>query len=234
MELQYSDMAFVVRRLPTDIRSLLKDYEGRLFVAGGFIRAVVAGETPNDIDIFGTSKDVLAEAAAVLVSRRGENTRQHKTKNAITIISSGRMTVQFITRWVFAEPSDCAASFDFTVCQSVIWRDNATYRSICSGQFYVDLAARRLVYTSPKRDEEAGGSLMRVLKYGRRGYSIQAASLGAVIARLTRAVDFNRIDNEERLAQVLSGLIREVDPNIIVDGLDVSDDHETPIEGISQ
>ncbi len=234
MELQYSDMAFVVRLLPTDIRSLLKDFEGRLFVAGGFVRAVVAGETPNDIDIFGISKAVLEEAAAALAAKRGENTRLHKTKNAITVLSSGRMTVQFITRWVFAEPSVCAASFDFTVCQSVIWRADGTYRSLCSDQFYIDLAARRLVYTSPQRDEEAGGSLMRVLKYGRRGYSIQAASLGAVIARLTKAVDFSRIDSEARLAQVLSGLIREVDPNITVDGLDVSDDHETPIEGITQ
>lgn len=233
MELQYSDMAFVVRRLPTDIRSLLKDFEGRLFVAGGFVRAVVAGETPNDIDIFGVSDGVLQEAAAALASRRGENTRLHKTKNAITVLSSGRMTVQFITRWVFVNPAACAASFDFTVCQSVVWRDGGKYQSLCSDHFYVDLAARRLVYTSPERDEEAGGSLMRVLKYGRRGYSIQADSLGAVIARLTKSVDFGRIDSEKRLAKVLSGLIREVDPNITVDGLDVSDDHETPIDGIT-
>lgn len=232
MELNIHDMQFAVRRLPTDIRSLLSDYPDKLFVAGGFLRAVVAGETPSDIDIFGISADVLNQAAKKLTERRGENTRLHKTKNALTVITSGRITVQFITRWVFPTPTDCASSFDFTVCQAAVWRSgDGHYRSICHDQFYRDLAARRLTYTVPTRDEEVGGSLMRVLKYVRRGYNIQADSLAAVVARLAFKVD-GRADTEDRMHFVLRGLLKEVDPSIAVDGLDVHDDHETPIEGL--
>lgn len=229
-----ADMRFVVKRLPTDIRTILKEFEGRLFLAGGFIRAVIAGETPSDIDLFGISKEVLEAAAKALSERRGDHTRVHKTKNAITVISLGRMTVQFITRWTFTAPEACAASFDFTVCQSVVWRDLGKYQSLCSDRFYLDLAARRLVYTSPVREEEAGGSLMRVIKFVRRGYTIQIDSLAAVIARLTAKIDHTKADTEHRVAHVLTGFLQEVDPSLAIDGLDVHDDHETPVEGIDQ
>lgn len=232
--LEEGDMEFVVRRLPTDIRSLLKEYDGRLYIAGGYIRAVIAGEDPSDIDIFGADKDLLAEAAARLAEKRGENTRVHKTKNAITVISMGRITIQFITRWTFVQPQECAASFDFTVCQSVIWRHLGKYQSLCAPSFYKDLAARRLVYTHPVRDEEAGGSLMRVLKYTRRGYTIQIKSLAGVVARLIDRVDFDKAGDESRRSFVLTGILQEVDPLLQIDGLDVHDDHETPIEGLSQ
>lgn len=232
--LEEGDMEFVVRRLPTDIRSLLKEYEGRLYIAGGYIRAVIAGEDPSDIDIFGADKDLLAEAAARLAEKRGENTRVHKTKNAITVISMGRITIQFITRWTFVQPQECAASFDFTVCQSVIWRHHGKYQSLCAPSFYKDLAARRLVYTHPVRDEEAGGSLMRVLKYTRRGYTIQIKSLAGVVSRLIDRVDFDKAGDESRRSFVLTGILQEVDPLLQIDGLDVHDDHETPIEGLSQ
>lgn len=228
-----SDLAFAVRRLPTDIRSLLTDYEGLLFVGGGFIRAVIAGEKPSDIDIFGPSKQVLEDAAKKLAERRGENTRLHTTRNAITVISMGRITIQFITRWTFSDPRECARSFDFTICQAVIWRGPNGYASWCPETFYTDLAARRLVYTMPSRDEEAGGSLMRVLKFTRRGYNVQVESLGRVVARLAKSVRWDEVESDElRAGQILTGLLREVDPSMAIDGLDVHDDHETPIDGL--
>jgi len=42
-ELTTTDLRFVVGRIPSDIRLLLKENAGVLFVAGGFVRAVVAG-----------------------------------------------------------------------------------------------------------------------------------------------------------------------------------------------
>jgi hypothetical protein len=72
------------------------------------------------------------------------------------------------------------------------------------------------------RIEEAGGSCLRVLKFYQKGYRIPLNSMGAVIARLMSAVriedvrsfnDKNAWD-EEKLAKVITGLLREVDPNI--------------------
>jgi hypothetical protein len=231
MELTSNDLRFVVQRLPKDIRALLSENPGRLFLGGGFIRACVAGETPSDIDLFGTDATTLSALADLLQSRRGPETRVHRTKNATTIITPNRLPVQFIRRWTFATADDLIASFDFTVCQAAIWRagnqSNSEWRSRAGDAFYVDLAARRLVYTSPVREEEAGGSLLRALKYVKRGYSIQVSSLGAVVARLAVKVRDSYLSGDEAgIARVLTGLLREVDPLLVIDGFDVEDDHE--------
>ncbi len=236
MELAVNDLNHVVRRLPKDIRALLSKYHGNLFVGGGFIRAVVAGEQPSDIDLFGVSKDLLVAIAKELQGTRGgkENCLLHHTKNAVTVISNGRITVQFITRWTYSTLDEVTASFDFTVCQAAIGRGgvekNAPWVSQASDRFYQDLAARRLVYTHPIRDEEAGGSLMRSIKYMKRGYTMQIGSLAGVVARLTAKVDQQKLSlqDEPQVKRVLHGLLEEVDPSIVVDGLEVVDDHETP------
>jgi hypothetical protein len=239
-ELIDADLRFVAQRLPRDIRDLLTANAGKLFVGGGFVRATIAGETPSDIDLFGDNKERLAVIAKDLVASR-PGSKMHTTKNAITVITPDRLSVQFITRWTFDNAEACVASFDFTVCQGVIWRggnqSNSPWRSATGERFYIDLAARRLVYTSPVREEEAGGSMLRVLKYVKRGYSIQVTSLGAVIARMSDKVDFARAtataeNPNARIttALVLAGMLREVDPLLVVDGFDVVDDHE-PLEG---
>lgn len=225
-----ADLQFIVRRLPKDIQNLLTKHAGKLFVAGGFVRALIAGEDPNDIDIFGGDRDQLTYIAKEFAAAR-PGAKVHVTQNAVTVITPDRLPVQFITRWTFDNAEACAASFDFTVCQSVVWRDGALWRSMCSDRFYIDLAARRLFYTEPMREEEAGGSMLRVLKYVRRGYTIQVTSLGAVIARLADKVDRNLSapDSEHggarvTTSRVIAGLLREVDPLIVVDGFDVIED----------
>lgn len=226
-----TDLNFVVRRIPQDIRMLLKDLP--LFLAGGFIRETIAGGDVKDIDLFGDTKMSLQSTAHVLASKR--QTRPHETDNAITVLAPPRLPVQFITRWCFAKPEDVVASFDFTVCQAVVWYDRATHQwaSLTGEQFYPDLAARRLVYTFPVREEEAGGSMMRVRKFLARGYNIQADSLGGVIARMAMKVretdlPLGRFDNdrERAFASVMSGLLREVDPLLVVDGLEPINEHE--------
>src|SRR5690606_27397644 len=105
------------------------------------------------------------------------------------------------------------------VCQAAIWRagrqSNAEWMSCCSDGFYIDLAGRRLVYTNPVRDEEAGGSLLRVLKYVKRGYTIQVGSLADVVNRLYTAMnDEKRFKGIPPLA-ALDTLLREVDPSLV-------------------
>ncbi|HEY9550619.1 MAG TPA: hypothetical protein VIR45_14070 [Kiloniellaceae bacterium] len=230
-ELTSNDLRFVAQRLPRDVRDLLKLHHGKLFLGGGFIRAVVAGETPNDIDLFGSDAEWLKNVASGLSAQR-PGSRLHTTDNAVTLLTSDRMTVQFITRWTFDNAADLVASFDFTVCQAAIWRNRlGEWKSLISNSFYIDLAGRRLVYTAPEREEEAGGSMLRVIKYVRRGYTIQVTSLGAVIARLAMAVKPEKLgDAEGRWGFVIAGLLREVDPALVVDGLEVVNDHE-PEEG---
>lgn len=210
-ELAIHDLTFSVRRLPRDVKDMMKREGRKLFVAGGFVRSVIANETINDVDLFTATPADAERLANELAAPR----KPYVTGNAYTV-TARRMTVQFISRWSFVRPEDAMESFDFTIAKAALWwdEDAKLWTSACDPRFYQDLAARRLVYTSPKRNEDAGGSILRVLKFYQRGYRIPLDSMGAVIARLCRGVNFNDrlVQTEDGLAKVITGLLREVDP----------------------
>ena len=250
-----TDLNFVLSRCPRDIIKQLRVNAGKLFLAGGFIRATISGEKVADIDLFGISHDDLLRIAKDLtLERKG---RYFATKNAITVLAPPRFPVQFITRWVFDTTEKLIASFDFTVCQAGIWaerlpdstemkdgklvpKENYRFHSAISDTYYADLAARRLVYTHPVREEEAGGSLMRVIKFVKKGYNVQAPTLAGVIARIITKLSTNGLETyeetgtktpihrikEDWAAKVVTGLLREVDPLVVIDGTDFVDEHE--------
>jgi len=227
-KLSTTDLQFVVTRIPKDVRDYMRS--SPIWIGGGFIRETISGGEVNDLDLFSVNTDTLTRCSEFLSSKR-EGSKLHKTKNAITLLAPPRMPVQFITRWTFEEPEKLIASFDFTVCQAVIYfnRNISLFDSIISDSFYQDLAAKRLTYTNPVREEEAGGSMLRVLKFVKRGYNIQPKSLGDVVSRLVTKVNPERMGGGisiEFVGDVIVGLLREVDPNMAVDGLDWANEHE--------
>lgn len=225
-QLATTDLNMVLRRLPSDVRKLMR--QDRIFLAGGFIREVIAGHSVNDIDLFASSEEQLADLASGLYRVRIEHpgVRLHSTKFAHTVICSGKMPVQFISKWLYTDPEKLLSELDFTICQAVVWYEGDEYKSLCADDFYGDLAARRLVYTFPERAEAAGGSLMRVRKFLARGYNIQVHSLAGVVARLVGGVDEGRLNGllsegksrEQARHIVLKSLLHEVDPLLIIDG----------------
>jgi len=221
-ELRKGDLRLIVTRLPKDVVTQIKEHG--LLLGGGFIRATIAGEAPSDIDLFGESKNQLDKVAKHLKEHR-PGAYIHSSGNALTLVSLARMPIQFIHRWLFKSATECVESFDFTVAQAVVWYEDKEWHSTCHEDFYVDLAARRLTYCAPARNEDAGGSLLRVRKFLKRGYNIQAESLAKVLARLYRAVDWKKIEDEEGAAKIIHSLLLEVDPLHLVDGLDVVDEH---------
>lgn len=232
-ELLQEDLHKVLISLPKDIRELMKRHN--LMLGGGFIRETVLGDKPNDIDLFGESSTVLQLAATELYHSRNAQARVLNTKNAITQVQPPRTAVQYITRWVFNRPAPLVESFDFSVCQAVVYWDFEAkqWDSLIADHFYADLASKRLVYTAPNRAEDAGGSLLRMRKFLNRGYHISAENMAAVIARLTTRVrwESSMSGNEEDVTKVLAGLLREVDPLHIVDGCQPIDvEHTTPGE----
>jgi len=252
-ELARYDFQWCLRRTLQRVLELLQDKPGAVFVGGGFVRAVIANEPVNDIDLFTTDKDSATAAARFLLSlKEGEDAGRkiHETDNAFTV-KGLRIPVQIIHRWTYTTPEQLMASFDFTIAMAGFWWEKTgedlliprlgqsgeasstiqkvgKWHSICDDHFYEDLAAKRLRYTSPQRNEDAGGSMLRVLKFYQRGYRIPLDSLGAVMARLVDAVDLKGIEvlgdgkdssliastTEQRWAKILTGLLREVDPAI--------------------
>jgi hypothetical protein len=238
-DLSWNDLQWCLRRAPRRVLELLKDRPGKVFVGGGFIRACVANEHVNDIDLFTTDKDSALSAARFLLNlKEGEDAGRkiHETSNAYTVMGL-RTIVQIIHRWTYTSPEQLMQSFDFTIAMAGFWWEMTPavsvlavsgadlgipgrWRSICDDRFYEDLAAKRLRYTAPIRNEDAGGSLLRVLKFYQRGYRIPLDSMGAVISRLMSGVTDEALDHgheatrEKQLAKVLTGLLREVDPNV--------------------
>lgn len=213
--LNYLDLQLIKRRIPKNLSDIMEKPEwfGKIFIAGGFIRAIIAGERVNDIDIF-VSSERDADILKSLLERKERNIIV--TPNAITI--KHRITIQIITRWIFETPEQVKNSFDFTICCAVIWvektKESFVYKSLCDKKFYIDLASKRLIYRKPIRNEDAGGSILRVLKYYQRGYRIPLTSLSDVIARLMRGFDTRKgnINDEEYVSRVVKGLLFEVDP----------------------
>lgn len=224
-ELMWHDIQWVLIRTPKKVLERIKESAGKIILAGGCIRSGIAKEEVNDIDIFTSTPEEAKSLANALApdQDRAKNSEGLlpniiATDNAYTL-TNYRPVVQIIHRWNFTTPADCVASFDFTIAQAAIWNDGTKWQSLVGERFYADLASKRLIYGSPKRIEEAGGSMLRVLKFYQRGYRIPLDSLGSVIARLVMAIDFDLItgnneSKEEQIAKVLTGLLREVDPNI--------------------
>jgi len=204
--LHWRDISWAIRRLPRAVRLALESRPSRTFIAGGFIRCAITNESVNDIDILVASE----EDAHALVNELAAGKRVYKTANASTI--DFRPPVQVIHRWTFDTPYQAVESFDFTIAKAAIWFNGDKWIGICDPTYYADLAAKRLIYTSPARNEDAGGSMLRVLKFYQRGYRIPLDSLGAVIARLCNGVRDIGEHGEEDLARLLTGLLVEVDP----------------------
>lgn len=215
--LRPSDVHWVASRLPKDVYDAMKA-DSKLILAGGFIRACIANEKPADIDLFSSTKEQAGVVAGKLAAKR--NRKPITTDNAITIPGPG-LALQFIHRWTFETIDKCIESFDFTIASAAIAFVDGKWVGKCHEDFYSDLAGKRLVYLSPVRNEDAGGSMLRVLKFYQRGYRIPLDSLGAVIARLMTGINKEQLplhrtggNVEAASALVLSGLLREVDPLI--------------------
>lgn len=203
------DVAWCVRRLKREVRELLEKNPRKLVVAGGFIRSCIAGEEIKDVDLFVDSE---ATARALAVKLGGCDRRIIETGNALTVTGM-RPAVQFVYRWTYDDPAKVADSFDFTVCAAAIWFDGNGWDSRCDDLFYEDLAARRLRYRNPIREEAVGGSLLRVLKYYQRGYRVTMPALADVLARVFEQIKNTSKANDD-LPAVILGILREVDPNI--------------------
>jgi hypothetical protein len=161
------------------------------------------------MDLFCPTPELSLQFATELA----KGSKIHTTQNAHTVPRKRGIAIQFIHRWSYDAVSDLLQSFDFTIACGAFWYYDG-WRSLCHDRFYQDLAAKRLIYTSPKRNEDAGGSMLRVLKFYQRGYRIPLDSMGAVIARLIGGVRDIGGTTEDYRAHVITGLLREVDPAI--------------------
>ncbi len=193
MKLNQLDLERAVKLLPQKVQNILILHD--VVVAGGYLRSVVSRERIKDIDIFSRSKEAAFAAYKELREWQSEEVKTVETKNALSIMVDKRF-VQFIYRWVSPDPESLIKSFDFTIAKAAIWYDKSKgWDSLIDENFYPDIAAKRLTYTFPDRDEEASGSLLRVLKFVKKGYNIPSKSLAGVVARVAQQAEKKALES---------------------------------------
>ena len=196
MKLNEFDLEKAVRLLPETVRNVVMTHN--ITVAGGFLRCVVNKERIKDIDIFSPTKEQALAAHKDLLERNaGKEVKIVETKNAISIRNVEGRFVQFITRWSYPDPETLLNSFDFTIARAAIWydKDKGIWDSLIDENFYADVAAKRLNFLAPVRQEDPAGSLLRVLKFVKKGYNIPSKSLAGVVARVAKAAERQSIDS---------------------------------------
>lgn len=218
------DLKWCIRRLPKDLKTVMMTIGPQVSIGGGYIRSCISGDEIVDIDLFVESNTIRDKVVEILKPKTKEVFR---SKNAITILGY-KYPIQIIHRWLYAKPEDILSDFDFSVACAVMWCDKIPENLMSvKGEFegwhgrvheyyYQDLAAKRLRYLSPDRDEDVGGSVLRVLKYYRKGYNIDLESYAGTICRLVSKVDHRNVQGSEQLKTIITGLLVEVDPNAIV------------------
>lgn len=201
------DIQRVVSRLPPQVRKAVEKRGYGTFVAGGFVRAVIAGERPSDIDIFVAS----ATEAQMLRDELVGDGSCFESDFAYSMWVQGQK-VQVIHKWTFQSHGQLLSAFDFSVARAVVWCETeGVWNGEVSHRFYSDLAARRLQYmlgTAHREGIESGGTLLRMVKYLRRGYSISPENLTTVV--LHAVVNGDPVDDDAYTQLV--GMLREVDP----------------------
>jgi hypothetical protein len=217
-ELDPDDVERIARRLPSKLRWMMTDKNRTtpLVVAGGFIRTVIANEKPSDVDVFCANEVAATVMAGKLVCTALEDEarpieyRRTETDNAISLTARGELMIQFITKWTFDDPRKLIESFDFTIARAAIWCDAAAgqWLSVCDPRFYVDMAAKRLRFMAPAGNT-AGGTMLRLLKFTRRGYHANAYCVTRIAQTLAQSAGA-----DEAVTKGIAALVREVDPSM--------------------
>lgn len=220
VSLDKEDLERVVLTMPETIASRMRMYP-QVVLAGGFIRATIAGERPADLDLFypRTEKgDMRAreEAQNVLPwsELKGSDRAYTYTPNlrGQTPEEFG-YPVQIIWRWEFPNAYTLMNSFDFTICKAGVWYDpdKKAWQGACHKQFYTDLAAKRIVYapSAVRPDTERNVvSIARIMKFVSRGYYVSPEQLALVVADSYQCLKSDPKDMEAVMTELREVLAR--------------------------
>jgi hypothetical protein len=175
----------IVKSLAPEVKEILQHFDGTTCVAGGFCRDTMTGREPKDVDIF--SED--ARVAKLAIERFGWATALYSQKTTANAVSftpvlnvESKPDVQFITRTYYTCPTELIESFDFSVCQVAVYWDQK-WVGVCTELFWQDIFGEKATYTLPTRDEDPGGSLLRMVKFVGKGYKVTENDIANVTGR---------------------------------------------------
>ena len=172
-ELKVKDVKAITASLPEPVAEVLSENPGDVVLAGGFVRDIIAGVEPSDVDMFASRK--------VSASRFLTLARTYKITKSTTSIAefAGPLPIQVI--WPKAEPLEHVATrFDFACCLGLVAYGDDGWYGKCHPTFYKDVKDRRLTLLGA--DKVRSRSLQRVLKLVAKGCSIEPEDLATIVA----------------------------------------------------
>jgi len=179
-----------MQRVPIAI-TILNQVEGS-YICGGAVRAFSNWQIGhdedskiNDVDFYFINEEALKKAVAILEKggyEEGEYGEVATTERAITYVGGWDCPAIQLIKFVHGTLIEVLDEFDFTIVKagasSHEWIENNDYLS--------NLKSKLLRYTGSKLPLS---SLIRVMKYVKRGYKIPALETVAIIKDITTKVD---------------------------------------------
>lgn len=175
-------------------------------LAGGFLRAFYAGETPKDMDLYFESQEAFDLARTILTPENGW-TLKADTEFALSYNDSRGKAIQLI-RFCYGNPEEIIKIFDFTVCcacfKGELVQDDEDFvyggKVYFHDDFFEHLAARILIFTGSRMPLS---SLKRAFKFIARGYHICDEN---IIALTEGIIGTLNIESKESLADQIAGM----------------------------
>lgn len=188
-ELKPQHFQAVLDALPAGVKVQMQLNQGRTYLAGGFIREIVIGNKPRDIDIFvpneAEAKRLSAEYADEYPDKKF---KPWKSEFAYNFTAKGEFPIQ----WIFAVRYDPAItweqhqyavidSFDFSMSKVAVWFESDDWHTFCNENFYEHVENRQLVFEPSYLDQGNLRALKRALKFAARGWTIDDENLATIL-----------------------------------------------------
>ncbi len=207
--LLFEDVIRILKALPVELIDLLKEYENKVAITGGFIRDIVRGDQPNDIDI-AASTDTVAKDFADALARANQRASKIFVK-AYTVLGY-RYPIQVFKAFDDTTPSTSWTRHDFTINGASMWYTGSLWNSQCTNYFYCDVAAKRLRVLDEKQNK--GNLIYRMMKLLHRGYHIEPREHAAILVNLLSDVKFEaamaKMNGEDPIKELTKSLTSEI------------------------
>ena len=184
------DVVRVLKALPKEVIQLLENWDTKLAITGGFIRDIVRGEKPNDIDIAAVDDTAAKEAAAVLCKAVDGKTTFARAHT----VTGYHYQIQIFKAFDSTTPQTSYTKHDFTINGAAVWHGDVSkggygWMSAHCGYFYPDVAAKRIRVLDVQQN--FGNCVYRMMKLLHRGYHIEPREHAALLINLLEDVKFN-------------------------------------------
>lgn len=184
------DVIRVLKAIPKELICLLENWDTKLAITGGFIRDIVRGDKPSDIDIAAVDETAAREAAAVLCKEVGGKTTFAKAHT----VTGYRYPIQIFKAFDSTTPQTSYTKHDFTCNGAAVWHGDKAlgfngWMSAHCGFFYPDVAAKRIRILDTQQNY--GNCVYRMMKMVHKGYHIEPREHAALLINLLEDVKFN-------------------------------------------